>query len=258
MSEILWNIFRNIKRLKKIRDQWKVASISLIFKKGQKSKVGNYRFLFLLKMASKVSEEWLYEPLRYHFRKHLSTCPNGFLKERSVATNMVGFLHKIYQVLNDYSNEQILALYTDYLKAFHEVPHFELIKKVSETWAGGCLIEVQARYLDKRKQFLRVDNVSTKTLDISSGVPQSFLLGRCCSGFFWMIFQHSSSLLIIFFAYYLKLLAHRNLNTKIHSDLKQVARWLKKSKIALAPNLCSRLVIKLKNVYLVFELAKAL
>ena len=136
--------------------------------------------------------------LRNHFCKHLSTCRNDFVKERSVATNMVGFLQKIYQALDDNSNEHISALCTDFSKTFHTVPHFELMKKVADIWAGGCLLEVLANYRDKPKQVLRVDNVSSKTIDITSSVAQSFLVCRYGSAFLWMIFQLSSSLAILF------------------------------------------------------------
>ena len=87
-----------------------------------------------------------------HFRKHLSICQRGFVKVRSVATNMVGFLQKIYQELDDNSNEQILAFKTDFSKAFDTDLHFELLKKVADIGVGVCLLEVLANYLDEHKQ----------------------------------------------------------------------------------------------------------
>ena len=47
-----------------------------------------------------------------------------------VATNMVSFIQKIYQALDDNSNDQIVVFYTDSSKAFDKVPQFELMKKV--------------------------------------------------------------------------------------------------------------------------------
>ena len=82
-----------------------------------------------------------------------------FLKERSAATNTIGFSKKIYQALDDYSNEQIVAFYTDFSKAFDKTPHFELMKKVADIAVGDCLLEMLANYFDGRQLFVRVDNV---------------------------------------------------------------------------------------------------
>ena len=71
----------------------------------------------------------------------------GFVKERSVATNMAGFLQKIFQALDDNSTEQIVALYTDFSKASDKVPYFGLMKKVADIGIGGCLLELLANYL---------------------------------------------------------------------------------------------------------------
>ena len=41
-----------------------------------------------------------------------------------------------------------------------------------------------------------------------------------------------------------KLLAHGNLESEIESDLEQVARWVKESKVEMTPKKCSQLAIK--------------
>ena len=168
-----------------------------------------------------------------HFRKHLSICQHCFVEERSVASNMVGFLQKIYKALYDNSNEEILALYTDFSKAFDKVSHFELMK-LADIVVGGCLLEVLANYLDERKQFVRVDNVSYKTLNITSGVPQGSLLGSLL----FCIFVKDLPAVVKFgnpflFADDFKLLADGNLETEIKSDLEQIARWVKENKTSV-------------------------
>ena len=39
------------------------------------------------------------------------------------------------------------------------------------------MLEVLYDYLKNRKQFVRVDNISSKVLEVTSGVPQGSLLG---------------------------------------------------------------------------------
>ena len=42
---------------------------------------------------------------------------------------------------------------------------------------GGCLLETLIDYLKHRQRYMRVDNSSSKILDITSGVLQGSLLG---------------------------------------------------------------------------------
>ena len=176
---------------------------------------------------------------------HLSFCRHGFVEERSVATNMVGFPQKIYQPLDDNSNKHIVAFYTDFSKAFDKVPHFELLKKVANIGVGSCLLEVLASKFDERMQFVRVANVSSKTFDITSGVPQGSLLGPPL----FFIFLNDLPAVVKFgdpflFADDFKILAHGKLETEIQSDLEQVAQWVKEIKMELLPNKCFQLVRK--------------
>ena len=52
---------------------------------------------------------------------------------------MVGFLQKIYQSLDDNSNEKNVAFLIDFSKVLSKVRHFELIKKIADIRVGGCL-----------------------------------------------------------------------------------------------------------------------
>ena len=90
---------------------------------------------------------------------------------------MLSFLKEIYEALDNDSNAEIVAFYTDFAKAFDKVPHFDLLKKVALIGIGGCMLEVLYVYLKNRKQFVRVDNISSKVLEVTSGVPQGSLLG---------------------------------------------------------------------------------
>ena len=57
------------------------------------------------------------------------------------------------------------------------MPDYELIEHVAQIGVGGCLVEILINYLENRKQFVRIDNCSSRTLDVTIGVPQESLLG---------------------------------------------------------------------------------
>ena len=138
-----------------------------------------------------------------------------------------------------------MTFYADFSKAFDKVPHFELMKKVADVGVGGCLLAVLANYLDGRKQFMRVDNVSSQSLEITSVVPQVSLLGPLLL----CIFVNDLPAVVklgdpFLFADDLKLLAHGNFETEFQSDFEQVARRVNENKMELAPNKCFQLVVK--------------
>ena len=108
---------------------------------------------------------------------YLTKYQHGLYFRRSVLTNTLAFLQRIFESLDKYSKDEIIAFYTDFSKAFDKVPHHELLKKIAKTGVGGCLVQVLDDYLKNRKKFVRVDNVRSKTLDVTSGVPQGSLLG---------------------------------------------------------------------------------
>ena len=90
---------------------------------------------------------------------------------------MLLFLKRIYEALDHDPYSEIIAFYTDFSEAFDKGPHYELIQKLIDIGVGGCLLEILIDFLKNRRQYVRVDNTSSKILDITSGVPQGSLLG---------------------------------------------------------------------------------
>ena len=81
--------------------------------------------------------------------------------------------------------ELTVVFYTDFAKAFDCVPHYELLLKAGQIGIGGVLLKNLYDYLNGRKQFVRVDNMKSKPLPVTSGVPQgSFYLIPTGSNYF--------------------------------------------------------------------------
>ena len=245
MCDCLHKLLRNIKRLRKIPDNWKVAAVSPIHKKGNRNKVENYRPISLLNIDSKILEKCIYIPLYKHFIKYLTRHQHGFVKKRSVMTNMLSFLKKIYEALDKDPHSDIVAFYTDFSKAFDKVPHLELLKKVAKIGVGGCLLEVLVDYLTNRKQYVRVENTSSDTLDVTSGVPQGSLLGPLL----FCIFINDLPDVLVFclpfiFADDLKILSIRASFWEIQDDLDAIEKWVKKNKMALAMDKCWKIIFR--------------
>ena len=133
---------------------------------------------------------------------------------------MLSFLKSIQDALDNKSSTEIVAFYTDFSKAFDKVPHFELVQKVANIGEGGCLLEIIIDYLDNRKQFVRVDNTRSETLDVTIGVPKGSLLGPLL---FCMFINDLPDVLVFsdpfIFADDLKILAVKKTFWQVQNDL---------------------------------------
>ena len=130
MSHALHLIFKAIKRTRTIPDELNVGAVTLIHKKEDKHIVENYTPVTLLNFSGKLLERCLYEHLYEHFMIFDTNSQNGFIKGRSVSTNMLRYLHYVHETLDKYSKTATTrAFYTDFAKAFDKVPHHVLSKK---------------------------------------------------------------------------------------------------------------------------------
>ena len=228
--------------MRKQPDSLKVAAITPIFKKGDRRKVENYRPVSLLNIDSKILEKCIYIALYDHFQNFLTKSQHGFVRRRSVQTNMLLFLKRIYEALDHDPQSEIIAFYTDFSKAFDQVPHYELIQKLIDIGVGGCLLEILIDYLSDRQKYVRVDNTISKILDRTSGVPQGSLLGPIL----FCIFINDLPDVLMFsepfiFADDLKILAVQRSYWEVQDDLHGIENWIIQNKMELAIDKCAYL-----------------
>ena len=241
-SNIMHSVIRNIKKLRNIPCSWKVAAVTPIFKKGDQRKVENYRPVSLLNIDSKILEKSVHIALYNHFQNFLTKSQHGFVRRRSVQTNMLLFLKIKYEALDHDPQSEIIAFYTDFSKVFDKVPHNELIQKMIDIGVGRCLHEILVDYLSDRRQYVRVDNTSSKILDITSGVPQGSFLGPIL---FCISINDLPDVLMFsepfIFADDLKILAVQRSYWEVQDDLHGIENWIIQNKMELAVDKCAYL-----------------
>ncbi|CAI6343324.1 unnamed protein product [Macrosiphum euphorbiae] len=93
---------------------------------------------------------------------------HGFRIGRS--TISCTFSYFIYDCLC--SGAQIDIIFTDFSKAFDTVPHNLLINELDRIGIGDSLLSLFRSYLSNRKQFVKLNEVSSGLSDVTSGVPQ--------------------------------------------------------------------------------------
>ena len=93
----LVKVFKNIKRSGEFPDSWKRAAVTPIHRKGVRRKVGNYRPVSPLDIESKVLEKSIYTALYKYFTFYIGKHQPGFVRHRSVFTNIFYSLKKIHE-----------------------------------------------------------------------------------------------------------------------------------------------------------------
>ena len=131
----LCHLFQASLRVCKLPDEWKIHSITPIFKDGDKSSVRNYRPISLLSSVSKVMERLVYNHLMEFLANSISTFQYGFLKNHSCVQQLLLFYHELISGPNSPAEQDIVFL--DFSKAFDSVPHKELLLKLKRLGVSG-------------------------------------------------------------------------------------------------------------------------
>ena len=156
-------------------EEWKLANIIPVFKKGDKTHVENYRPISLLCVVSKVFERCILNKLSDHLLKLVNSSQHGFIPGRSCTTQLVEVLNHIGSLLD--SGKQTDVIFMDMSKAFDKVNHAALINKLSNYGIRGSLLNWFSHYLHGRLQRVTTLGATSSKKPVSSGVPQGSILG---------------------------------------------------------------------------------
>ena len=208
-----------------------------IHKKGDRRQVNNYRPVSLVDIENRIFAKCIYIALYDHFSFYPTKHQHVLVKHRSVLSSILSFHKKIHEALDSEPNSESVTIYIDFFKAFHKVPHYELIQDIVQIGVGGCLLETLINYLEDPKQFVRIDNCISRTVYVTSGVRQGSLLGPLLICIFLNdlpeVLTFSEP---FFFADDLKLLQIKISYRETQDDLDKVEDWVKKKKMELYKN----------------------
>jgi hypothetical protein len=128
-------IFNQSLRLKMIPKEWKKATISAIFKKGNRSMAGNYRPVSLTSVVCKLLEKIIREHIIKNMKvnKLFSKKQFGFISRRSTSLQLLEVLDKWTEAID--KGTDVDVIYKDFQKAFDTFFHsFGIIFSL-----GDCL-----------------------------------------------------------------------------------------------------------------------
>ena len=113
-----------------IPDDWKLANVSPIFKKGAKNLAENYRPISLTSISCRILEKIMKNTIMNHLiqEKLLSSKQHGFVKGRSTVTQLLNYLDRATEAIAE--GKVVDVIYFDFAQAFDTVPHRRLLHKL--------------------------------------------------------------------------------------------------------------------------------
>lgn len=237
---------------------WLSASITPIFKKGDKLDPGNYRPISLVTIAAKVAERVILKHLLpFLLDSHvISDHQHGFLPGRSVITNLLECVNSWTKALD--KKIPVDVVYLDFSKAFERVPRRRLLHKLDHFGIRGPLLSWIESFLTGRSFSVRVADQHSLSRPVASGVPQGSVLGPIL---FLLYTSDLAALIKSDFAMYaddLKLYGSpSNKQCMLQQDLVTITNWCLEWLLPLNPSKCSVLHLGFYNPQTVYTICGA-
>lgn len=176
-SQILYHIFQQSLSTGLLPADWKIAKVIPIFKDGNRHSPGNYRPISLTCICCKFLEHIIASHIFNHLESNNFFFQNqhGFRKALSCDTQLLEFTSDLHNGMNN--SKLIDCIFLDYAKAFDRVAHCRLIAKLTALRIDSLTLSWIRNFLSNRRQFVSVNNFSSSTSVVTSGVPQGSVLG---------------------------------------------------------------------------------
>ena len=168
----LYELFNLSLRKKCFRLFGKLANVTAVLKKSDKSIASNYRPISLLSCVSKMFERVVIKYVFSHISRHkyIHKLQSGFLPGYSTSHQLVEIYHCI---LTAFENQTPLTLtFCDVSKAFDRVWIRGLIYKLEKYGVRGDILEWFKSYLTDRKQKVVLNGTESDVGCLYAGVPQ--------------------------------------------------------------------------------------
>ena len=220
---------------------WKSAQVSAIFKKGDKSRAGNYRPVSLTCISCKVMETIVREYTINHMKANnlFSNKQYGFINGRSTGLQLLKILDIWTEILDEGGDLDVI--YLDFMKAFDSVPHNRLLYKLERYGIQGNIVGWIKDFLIGRKQRVGVKGCYSEWTQVLSGIPQGSVLGPLLFVIYINDLSENISSELFMFADDTKVFRKMGTDedhSKLQKDITTLEKWSKLWLLKFHPDKC--------------------
>ncbi|RMC21511.1 hypothetical protein DUI87_02377 [Hirundo rustica rustica] len=157
-------------------DDWKLANVTPIHKKGGREDPGSYRPVSQTSVPGKIMEQFILSLITQNLQdgQGLRPSQHGFRRGRSCLTHLISFYDQVTCLVD--AGKAVDVVYLDFSKAFDTVSHSILLDKLAARVLDRSTLCWVRNWLDGRVQRVVVNDAASSWWPVASGVP------RVCAG----------------------------------------------------------------------------
>jgi hypothetical protein len=159
-------------------DIWKIADVCPIPKR-RPVKRDQLRPISLLPIISKTYEKAVLHKYRVPLLQHYDECQFAYRPQSSTTCALVTIHETILNLLEDVNVGAVRIITFDMSRAFDRIPHFLLLSCIANLDLPNrdLFVNWLNSYLSNRQQRVRLGNLCSSLVKVTSGVPQGSILG---------------------------------------------------------------------------------
>lgn len=221
-----------------VPDDFKLARVVPLFKKGSRSEEGNYRPVSILPVLSKVFERIVFNQLNAYLciNNILYKYQSGFRPSFSTDTALTFLSDKIKLNMDKGLYTGLVLL--DLQKAFDTVNHEILLKKLKAVGLREDTVQWFYSYISDRRQVVQIKDSISPSCKMSCGVPQGSILGPLLFSIYVNDMERAidSCELYLYADDSAVLVGGKNISeieSKLSNNMYSLKMWLEESKLSL-------------------------